>query len=318
MTFFRVIANRAIDLAFVLFGVSIIVFLMIRMIPGDAVAIMLGANTEITPERLAELYRRLGLDKPIIVQYFDWVTAALSGDLGRSIWTGAPVIEEITARLPVTLELLALSLAFAVILSVPAGCVMAYVRGGAADTALRIATIAGVTIPNFWFGIVMLYLFATVLPSWPALGWVPLADDPIGNLQRLTLPVLALSLPILAGLSRIVRTAMLDALGQDYIRTARAKGVSERSVVYKHALRNALIPFVTTVGIMAGYLFGGAIVVEQVFALPGLGRLIIGAISERNYPLIQAAILLVTCSFVAINFLVDLLYVAIDPRIRRR
>ena len=318
MTFARVIANRAIDLTFVLFGVSIIVFLMIRMIPGDAVAIMLGANTEITPERLAELYRRLGLDKPLVVQYFDWVTAALSGDLGRSIWTGAPVIEEITARLPVTLELLALSLAFAVILSVPAGCIMAYVRGGAADTALRIATIAGVTIPNFWFGIVMLYLFAVVLPSWPALGWVPLVDDPIGNLQRLTLPVLALSLPILAGLSRIVRTAMLDALGQDYIRTARAKGVSERSVIYKHALRNALIPFVTTVGIMAGYLFGGAIVVEQVFALPGLGRLIIGAINERNYPLIQAAILLVTCSFVAINFLVDLLYVAIDPRIRRR
>jgi peptide/nickel transport system permease protein len=318
MSFARVIANRAIDLLFVLFGVSIIVFLMIRMIPGDAVAIMLGANTEITPERLAELYRRLGLDKPMVVQYFDWVGAVLSGDLGRSIWTGAPVFDEIAARLPVTLELLALSLGFAVILSVPAGCVMAYVRGGGADTALRIATIIGVTIPNFWFGIVMLYLFATVFPAWPALGWVPLGDDPIGNLQRLLLPVLALGLPILAGLSRIVRTAMLDALGQDYIRTARAKGVPERSVIYKHALRNALIPFVTTVGIMAGYLFGGAIVVEQVFALPGLGRLIIGAINERNYPLIQAAILLVTSSFVAVNFLVDLLYVAIDPRIRRR
>ena len=301
---------------FVVFGVSIIVFLMIRLIPGDAVAIMLGANTEITPERLASLRTRVGLDRPIHEQYWIWAVKALTGDLGQSLWTGKPVMDEIGANIGVTLQLLVMSLALGAGLAVPAGCVMAYVRGHATDIALRVLTIAGITVPSFWLGIVMILVLASIAPSFPSLGHVPFAQDPLGNLQRMLLPSLALGLPILASLARLVRTAMLDALGQDYIRTARAKGVSERAVVYKHALRNALIPFVTSVGITAGYLFGGAIVVEQVFALPGLGRLIVGAIGERNYPLIQAAILLVTTGFVAINFAVDLLYAAIDPRVR--
>jgi len=312
----RLLANRSVDLVFVVFGVSIIVFLMIRLIPGDAVAIMLGANTEITPERLASLRARVGLDRPIHEQYWIWAAKALTGDLGQSLWTGKPVMEEIGANVGVTLQLLVMSLVLGAGLAVPAGCVMAYVRGGATDIALRVITIAGITVPSFWLGIVMILFLASVAPSFPSLGHVPFAQDPLGNLQRMLLPSLALGLPILASLARLVRTAMLDALGQDYIRTARAKGVSERAVIYKHALRNALIPFVTSVGITAGYLFGGAIVVEQVFALPGLGRLIVGAIGERNYPLIQAAILLVTTGFVAINFAVDLLYAAIDPRVR--
>jgi peptide/nickel transport system permease protein len=313
----RFLAERAVDLAIVVFGVSIIVFLMIRMIPGDAVAIMLGANTEITPERLASLRARVGLDRPLVEQYFVWAGRALSGDLGTSLWTGRPVVEEISANIGVTLQLLVMSLAVGAGLAVPAGCAMARVRGGAADIALRIVTIAGITVPSFWLGIVMILALATLAPGFPSLGHVPFAQDPLGNLQRMLLPSLALGLPILASLSRLVRTAMLDALGQDYVRTARAKGVSERGVVYRHALRNALLPFVTSVGITAGYLFGGAIVVEQVFALPGLGRLIVGAIGERNYPLIQAAILMVTVGFVAVNFAVDMLYAAIDPRVRR-
>jgi peptide/nickel transport system permease protein len=313
----RFLAERAVDLAIVVFGVSIIVFLMIRMIPGDAVAIMLGANTEITPERLASLRARVGLDRPLVEQYFVWAGRALSGDLGTSLWTGRPVVEEITANIGVTLQLLVMSLALGAGLAIPAGCAMARVRGGAADVALRIVTIAGITVPSFWLGIVMILALATLAPGFPSLGHVPFAQDPLGNLQRMLLPSLALGLPILASLSRLVRTAMLDALGQDYVRTARAKGVGERAVVYRHALRNALLPFVTSVGITAGYLFGGAIVVEQVFALPGLGRLIVGAIGERNYPLIQAAILLVTVGFVAVNFAVDMLYAAIDPRVRR-
>ncbi len=312
----RLLANRSVDLVFVVFGVSIIVFLMIRLIPGDAVAIMLGANTEITPERLASLRARVGLDRPIHEQYWIWAARALTGDLGQSLWTGKPVMEEIGANIGVTLQLLVMSLILGAGLAVPAGCVMAYVRGGATDIALRVITIAGITVPSFWLGIVMILVLASIAPSFPSLGHVPFAQDPLGNLQRMLLPSLALGLPILASLARLVRTAMLDALGQDYIRTARAKGVSERAVIYKHALRNALIPFVTSVGITAGYLFGGAIVVEQVFALPGLGRLIVGAIGERNYPLIQAAILLVTTGFVVINFAVDLLYAAIDPRVR--
>jgi peptide/nickel transport system permease protein len=312
----RLLADRAVDLLFVVLGVSIIVFLMIRLIPGDAVAIMLGANTEITPERLASLRARVGLDRPMVEQYFVWAGKALTGDLGTSLWTGKPVLEEIGANIGVTLQLLVMSLVLGAGLAVPAGCIMAYVRGGWADIALRIVTIAGITVPSFWLGIVMILVLATLAPGFPSLGHVPFTQDPIGNLQRMLLPSLALGLPILAAQARLVRSAMLDALGQDYVRTARAKGVGERAVVYKHALRNALLPFVTSVGITAGYLFGGAIVVEQVFALPGLGRLIIGAIGERNYPLIQAAILLVTIGFVAINFLVDLLYAAIDPRVR--
>lgn len=312
----RLIAARLADLLIVLFGVSVIVFLMIRAIPGDAVAIMLGANTEITPERMAEMRARIGLDKPAVEQYLRWAGAALAGDFGRSLWTGRPVIEEIGAQIWTTIQLTLLALVVGAGLSIPAGCLMARLRGGAADAALRIVTVAGLTIPSFWLGIVLILAFAYVAPSFPALGWIPFGADPLGNLQRAMLPALALALPLLASLSRLVRTAMLDALGQDYIRTARAKGASERSVVYKHALRNALIPFTTSVGIMAGYLLGGAIVVEQVFAIPGLGRLILGAIAERNYPLIQAAILVVTCGFVAVNFVVDLLYVAIDPRVR--
>jgi peptide/nickel transport system permease protein len=313
----RFLAERAIDLAIVVFGVSIIVFLMIRMIPGDAVAIMLGANTEITPERLASLRARVGLDRPLVEQYLVWAGRALSGDLGTSLWTGKPVVEEIAANLGVTLQLLLMSLTLGAGLAVPAGCAMARVRGGAADIALRVVTIAGITVPSFWLGIVMILALATLAPGFPSLGHVPFAQDPLGNLQRMLLPSLALGLPILASLSRLVRTAMLDALGQDYVRTARAKGLGERRVVYRHALRNALLPFVTSVGITAGYLFGGAIVVEQVFALPGLGRLIVGAIGERNYPLIQAAILMVTVGFVVVNFTVDMLYAAIDPRVRR-
>jgi peptide/nickel transport system permease protein len=259
---------------------------------------------------------RLGLDRPLVQQYLVWVGAALQGDLGTSIWTGRPVAAEILTHLWPTLELTLLSLALGAGLAVPVGCLMAQTRGGGADVAMRVGAIAGLTIPSFWLGIVLILTVAQLAPGFASLGYVPFNEDPVGNLQRMLLPSIALALPILANLSRLVRSAMLDALGQDYIRTARAKGAGEGLVVYKHALRNALIPFVTSVGIMTGYLLGGAIVVEQVFAIPGLGRLILGAIAERNYPLIQATILVVTIGFVLVNFLVDLLYGLIDPRVR--
>ncbi|MBL8588139.1 MAG: ABC transporter permease [Methylobacteriaceae bacterium] len=312
----RLLAARLIDLAVILFGVSVVVFLLIRLVPGDAVAIMLGANAEVTPERIAELRGRLGLDLPIHTQYLRWAGAALTGDFGVSIWTGRPVIEEILASIGPTIELTLLALIFGAVPAVPLGALMAQWRGGAADAALRVVSIAGLTIPSFWLGIVMILALATLAPSAPMLGYVPFAQDPLGHVLRLILPAFALGLPVLANLSRLVRTAMLEALSQDYVRTARAKGVGERRVVYRHALRNALIPFVTSLGVMTGYLLGGAIVVEQVFAIPGLGRLVLGAIAERNYPLIQATILVVTCGFVIVNFVVDLLYLAIDPRLR--
>lgn len=312
----RLIIARLMDLAVVLFCVSVLVFLMIRLIPGDAVAIMLGANTEVTPERMADLRARIGLDQPMLLQYFRWAGAALAGNFGTSLWTGRPVIDEIAVHVWPTLQLTTLALLLGAGLAVPVGCLMATLRGRLADGIMRVVSVAGLTIPSFWLGILMILALATLAPSLRALGYVPFFEDPLGNVGRLLLPAIALALPILANLSRLVRSAMLDALAQDYIRTARAKGASERSVVYRHALRNALIPFVTSVGIMTGYLLGGAIVVEQVFAIPGLGRLILGAIAERNYPLLQATILVVTFGFVLINFIVDLLYLAIDPRVR--
>jgi peptide/nickel transport system permease protein len=312
----RLIATRLLDMAIVLLAVSVIVFSMIRLVPGDAVAIMLGANTEVTPERIAELRSRIGLDRPLLEQYGTWLMAMAGGDLGRSLWTGRPVAEEIGAHVWPTLQLTVLALVLGAGLAVPAGVLMARLRGQAADSALRIVTVAGLTIPSFWLGIVMILLLATLAPSVQALGYVPFGQDPLGNIQRLILPAITLSLPILAHLSRLVRSAMLDALGQDYVRTARAKGLREGRVVFRHALANALIPFVTSVGIMTGYLLGGAIVVEQVFAIPGLGRLILGAIAERNYPLLQATILVVTAGFVVVNFVVDVLYMALDPRMR--
>lgn len=313
----RFLAGRVVDLAFVLFGVSVLVFLIIRLIPGDAVAIMLGANTEITQDRLDELRSRVGLDLPMIQQYARWIGGVVQGDFGTSIWTGKPVIEEIGHAMWPTLQLTLLSVLVGAGLSIPIGAFMAQARGGAAEVAVRVGAIAGLTIPSFWLGIVSILLVSKYLPGVSALGYVPFTQDPLGNLQRMVLPVFALSLPMLANLSRLVRSAMLDALSQDYTRTARAKGASRRRVVYRHALRNALIPFVTSVGVSVGYLLGGAIVVEQVFAIPGLGRLVLGAISERNYPLVQATILVITATFVLVNFAVDLLYAVIDPRVSR-
>jgi peptide/nickel transport system permease protein len=313
----RLLRAKLIDLVVVLIGVSIITFLMIRLIPGDAVTIMLGANTEVTPERVAELRARLGLDQSIISQYLSWIGGVLTGDLGVSIWTRRPVITEIASHVWPTVQLSVLALVIGAGLAVPLGVLMAKLRGKGWDIALQIGSVAGLTIPSFWFGIMMILLLTALMPQLQMLGYVPFTEDPLGNVLRLILPALALALPLLANLARLVRSAMLDALQQDYIRAARARGASEMSILFKHALRNALIPFVTSVGINIGYLLGGAIVVEQVFAIPGLGRLILGAIAERNYPLVQATILVVTFSFVFVSFAIDLLYAVIDPRVRQ-
>jgi peptide/nickel transport system permease protein len=315
MQMLKRIRGRLIDLCVVIAGVSVLVFAFIRMIPGDAVAIMLGANAEVTPERIAAVRTRLGLDLPIHEQYLTWLSDVARGDFGVSIWTGRPVIDEIAGHIWPTLQLTLLALAIAVALAIPLGILMARIRGSRGESLVQAGSVIGLTIPPFWLGIIMILLLSLLAPNVKMLGYVPFTQDPLGNLARLILPAFALSLPIMANLARLLRSTLLEALQQDYIRTARAKGVPARRILYRHALRNALIPFVTSVGIMAGYLLGGAIVIEQVFAIPGLGRLILGAIAERNYPLLQATILLVTCSFVLVNFLVDIVYTLIDPRI---
>jgi peptide/nickel transport system permease protein len=305
------------ELVVVCTGVSILTFLMIRLIPGDAVQIMLGANAEVTPQQIAAMRAHLGLDQSLFVQYALWVGRALHGDLGTSVWTGRPVLEEILPRVGVTAELTVLALLFAAILAIPLGCLMATARRRWSDYTIRLVSIVGITTPSFWLGIMLLYAVSVAAPDAQMLGWVSFADDPVGNLQRVILPVTALALPVLASLARVVRASMVEVMRQDYIRTARAKGLPERDVIIVHALRNALLPFLTSFGIMAGYLFGGSVVVEQVFALPGLGRLMVGAITERNYPLVQTSILLATLTFVVVNAAVDLLYVAVDPRVGR-
>lgn len=311
----RAVLIRFGEMLFVAFGVSVLTFLLIHLIPGDAAQIMLGA-ADATPEKIVALRAKLGLDQPLIVQYGIWISHALIGDLGTSIWTGRPVVEEIVGRVGVTAEITLLGLGTAVMIAIPIGCLMATLRSSASDYAMRILSIAGVTVPSFWLGTMLIFGTSALFPGAQVVGYVPFGQDAWGNLQRLILPVIALALPAVAALSRVIRAAMLEALTQDYVRTARAKGVSEARVIFTHALRNALIPFVTAVGIILGYQFGGSVVIEQVFALPGLGRLVVGAITERNYPLIQAAILLATVVFVVVNFLVDVLYLAIDPRAR--
>jgi peptide/nickel transport system permease protein len=312
----RVLLRRAGDLLFVSFGVSVLSFLMIRLIPGDAVQLMLGANAEVTQRQIETLRHQLGLDQPFVQQYLAWIGRVLRGDFGTSLTTGRPVLTEIVAAAGVTAELTVLGLAVAVVLAVPLGSAMAAPRSPAASLAIRLLSIIGVTVPSFWLGIMLLYGASELAPGWAAVGWVPLAQDLLGNLHRVLFPVVSIALPVVASLARFLRAAMSDALQQDYVRTARAKGLRERVVLMHHALRNALIPFVTQAGIMAGYLFAGSVVVEQVFALPGLGRLMVGAIADRDYALVQAAILLATLVFVCVNALVDVLYAIIDPRVR--
>lgn len=308
------IIRRLFDLVFVLLAVSLLIFLMLRLIPGDAVQIMLGA-VDITPERVEALRQQLGLHLPLHEQYLQWLGGVLRGDLGRSVWTGRPVSEEILGRLPITLQLTVLALLLALLLSFPLGILAAKTRGSLGDFWVRLIAIIGLTLPSFWVGVLLLYAASLYLPDWPAMGYVPFSQDPIGNLSRLILPVVAVSLPMVAGLTRILRSSMLEVLNLDYVRTARAKGLSARVVLYKHALRNAMIPAITAIGVQVGYLLSGVIVIEQVFAIPGLGRLIIGAVSERNYPLVQGVILMITGVFVLINLLVDLAYAWIDPRV---
>lgn len=311
----KLIFRRLLDLAGVLLGVSVLVFLMIRLIPGDAAQVMLGASGDASEAQVQQLREKLGLNDALPVQYGRWIGAMVHGDFGTSIWTGKPVIEDIGQRIGVTAELTFLSLLLAVLFSIPAGALMAYFRGSFSDVLMRLITITGVTMPGFWLGALLIFGWAAWFPNWQTLGSIPpLLDDPWAHLQRIFLPTLTCALPVIASLARIMRSAMIDALGQDYIRTARSKGLGEWTVTFKHALRNSLIPYVTALGIMAGYLFSGAIVVEQVFAIPGLGRLMLGAIADRNYPLIQTSILLVTCGFVVINAIIDLLYRVIDKR----
>jgi len=297
-----------------LLGMSVLVFLIIRLVPGDPVLAVLGLNT--TPELVAKLREDLGLNDPIYMQYVNWLGGVLHGDFGLDYRSDEPIGRMLLDRLPITLELTGLSLLLAIVLAIPLGVVAAVRRGRLADKAMQGVSLVGISIPEFWLGIMLILVFSLGLGLLPSSGFVPFRDDPVENIRHMILPSVTLAAGLAAVLIRITRTAMLDVLHEDYIRFTRAKGVGERTVIFKHALRNASIPIVTVVGLQCGYLLGGAIVVETVFSLPGVGRLVLDSVLQRNYPVVQAAVLMVGLMFVLTNLAADLLYAVLTPKLR--
>jgi peptide/nickel transport system permease protein len=312
----RYVAVRLYSMALTLAGLSVLVFLMLRLVPGTVVEQMIGADAIANPAMVEELKRFFGLDQPWWVQYSRWIGHLAQGDLGTSWRTGKPVATLILERLPVTIELTLFSVAFALLLGIPAGILSAARRDQAVDNVARVGALLGLSVPVFWQGTMLILFFSIYLRWMPPLMWVDFFTDPRRNLTIMMLPALCLGTASAANIARTTRAGMLDVLRSEYIRTAAAKGLSRRLVILKHALKNALIPIVTVAGLQVGILLGGTVVVEEVFTLPGVGRLVLWSIYQRDYPLTQSTILFIAVMFMAINLAVDLLYGVLDPRIR--
>lgn len=310
------LAGRLLTLIPVLWGVSIVVFLLIHLLPGNAIQIFLGTQVAMTPAQLDELRRLFGLDKPLPLQYVDWISHLLRGDFGVSLRTSRPVLPDILGRLPLSGEITLLALVIALVIGVPVGIAAALRRGSAADAAVQLGGLAGLSIPNFWLATMLLLALGNV-GSIASIGiYVGFFADPVRNLAVMLLPSFSLGIALAAVMMRFTRSSLLEALGNDYVRTARAKGLREQLVTYRHVLRNALIPLITVVGFQAGYLLGGTVVIEEVFALPGLGRLALAAIDQRDYPVVQGVVLVIALLFVLVNLAVDVTYALVDPRVR--
>lgn len=301
-------------MAYTLAIVSLLVFGITQVLPADAAVMMLGENA--TPEALAAIRARLGLDQPAWVQYARWLGHVLQGDFGTSLRTGQPVLSMMTEALGRSLLLAALSIGTMLLIAIPLGIAAAIRRGRLADVAVSIVSYLGVSIPEFVTATIVVLVLADWLQLLPATGYVPLSDDPARFVRHLILPVATVSLILVAHVSRMIRSELVDVLHTDYIRAARLKGLSERTVLFKHAFRNALLPTITVVALDVGYLLGGIIVVEEIFALPGLGRQIIVAIQNRDLPAIQAGALIMATTYCVVNFLADLTYAALDRRIQ--
>jgi peptide/nickel transport system permease protein len=313
----RYLAQRLAGAIPTLLGVSVLTFAFIRLIPGDAIAARLGTSTALTPEQLASLRSYFGLDQPLPVQFWTWLTSLLHGDAGYSIRTGRPVLVEIAQRLPATLELALAAAVIAVAVGVPLGLLSALRPHSRLDVIARIGGLVALSLPSFWLGTLIIVLFSLYLRWLPNTGgYVEFAQDPLANLGLLLFPSITLGLGLAAATMRMTRSAMLDVLGTDYVRTATAKGLAPRVVVRRHVLKNGLIVVVTLLGIQVGQLLGGAVVVEEIFSVPGVGRMLLAAIVQRDYALVQGAVLGIAILFVAVNIFVDLLYGYLDPRIR--
>jgi len=313
----RYTINRVLLAIPTLLGVAMLVFLMLRIVPGDIVEVKLrGDGGAVSQETIEMERRRLGLDKPLIMQFKDWMVGVATLDLGNSMWTERPVMEEISLRLELSLQVAIMATIFAVLIAVPLGTAAALFRDTWIDYLMRIATIGGISIPAFWFGMLIMLSLLAVFNWLPPITFTPIYVDPIANLTQLIWPALAVGYRYCAVTARMIRSSLLEVLNEDYIRTARAKGVYERLVVSRHALRNALLPAITVIGLEFTFLIGGLVVTEQVFNLNGIGMLFVQSVSRNDFTLIQGMVMLIAAFYVFVNLLVDLLYAAFDPRIR--
>jgi peptide/nickel transport system permease protein len=310
------VLGRLVAIVPVLVLVTAGVFLLIHLTPGDPIDAMMAESVDAGVRE--ELRRQLGLDRPIHVQYLGWMASVLRGDLGRSIRNNEPVIESVGRRIRPSLELALLAMLIALVVAFPLGMLSAARRNTMVDGAGTTFALFGICMPNFLIALLLIFLFGVTLRWLPVSGYTDPLDDPVNGLRSLALPAVTLGLALAAVITRTLRSSLLEALSEDYVRTARAKGVAERRILSRHALKNGLIPVVTVLGLQLGGLIGGAVVTEYVFALPGVGRLVVDAVFARDYPLVQGVVLLIAIGFIVSNLLVDVVYGWLDPRIRYR
>ena len=298
-----------------LIGVAILTFVVMRLVPGDIVALRYAGSS--VPQDVIDRERALlGLDKPLWTQFVEWMSQLARFDFGTSLWTGRPIVDEIWTRLPLSLELAVIATLFAVAFALPLGVIAAVKQDSWVDYAIRVFSVGGLAMPSFWIGIMLVLGTITFLGWAPPLVFTPFTEDPIANLSQLILPAVSVGYRYSAVSMRMTRSTVLEVLREDYVRTARAKGLRETLVVVRHALRNALLPVVTVVSLEFAFLIGGLVVTEQVFNLNGIGKLLVDAVTHRDYPLIQTLVLLLSLVFVLVNFVVDMIYMLLDPRIR--
>jgi peptide/nickel transport system permease protein len=311
------IMRRCLQIPFVVLLVTLALFFVMHMLPGDPIYAAIGeSEASLDPVAMQQMREDLGLNDPLPVQYGHWLGDLARGDLGRSFKDRASVGDNITGRIPITAQLGLMALLVAVCVGVPAGTIAAVKRNSPLDYCVTIVAMFGIAVPSFWFAMLLIWLFVVTLGWLPASGFVGIWEDPWPAIQHMLLPVAALGLTLAGSIMRYTRSSVLDVLNQDYVRTARSKGLNERTVIVRHALRNSLLPVVTVVGLQLGYLLGGSIIIENMFAIPGLGRLALDAINGRDYPTLQGVVLLFTVLVLVVNLLTDMSYAVLDPRIR--
>jgi len=312
----RFLLRRLLWMGAALLGVSALIFLLVRLLPGTIIDILAGTEGQLNLEQRREILHAFGLDRPLPVQYALWVWSMLHGNFGWSFRTSQPVAALLVSRLPITVELAFLTVACVTLFGLPVGIVASITRSARLKVLVQIVGLLGLSIPNFWIAIVLIIVASFAFHWLPALIFVPPWRNLAVNLQQMFLPVLSLALGLAAVVVRMTRSSMLEVLGQDYVKVARAKGMANVAVLLRHALRNALIPIVTVLGLQMGFLLGGVVITEQIFGLPGLGWTLLNGVYQRDYPVVQGAVMLFATTFVLTNFLVDAVYTALDPRIR--